>query len=458
MMGIRINKRSLIGTGVLLVCLGVVVLVLLDFWRAEPEQTATLPDGSTITLKAVSYGKTHYDPGMSWRRLFVFVPKPLEEKLGLPRTQRRTTEVPSLSICFKTTGKLMPGGINDLRLVNEEGFEYRMIGDVLYWSTGATLEGRLTTVFPRRGKTVKVRVYTTNNLGRSTRAAEFIVRNPAHRHYPVWQPEALPITKQNGEVDFTLTKLVTGVTSSSELKAASNDERAWTKAFFRITQNGQPVQWRPERIEMSDATGNQLASTSRSNETVDGQEDSRYDLLKALGQVPSHNETLDGQEVLRYHQALWPDESAWKLRVEFSRKPDAVFAADELWSIRGIQVPDANSYTESDLKTNLHGATIFLVGMAGEHAAPKGQQSFRGSACLEVNVWSMPDDYRLTLIRVMDESGREMPSTGSAKSVQPDLATYGYGLRLPKDAKTLDITLALHKSRFVEYLVKPATP
>ena len=61
---------------------------------------------------------------------------------------------------------------------------------------------------------------------------------------------------------------------------------------------------------------------------------------------------------------------------------------------------------------------------------------------------------RMTLAKVTDEQGRDLQSWGANGGG----GNYVFQLQDVRDAKTLNITLALHKSRFVEFTAKPAKP
>lgn len=141
------------------------------------------------------------------------------------------------------------------------------------------------------------------------------------------------------------------------------------------------------------------------------------------------------------------------MRVEFSRKETAEFAPEELWTIRRIKVPDSGSFTELNLKTNLNGLEVNLIGLAGAQARlPDGNDYYRGEDRLEVNVADLPEGMHLTLVSAKSEHGAEVPRGGAGWGG----GKYSFALRfLSEDAKWLDLTLALHRSRFAEYLVKP---
>ena len=84
------------------------------------------------------------------------------------------------------------------------------------------------------------------------------------------------------------------------------------------------------------------------------------------------------------------------------------------------------------------------------------QQNMRGSigGGLEIQTGSPPDGMRMTLVKVTDDQGHEM---------QPMQWGWGgndfrFGLRELGNAKSRNLTLALHRSRFVEFFAKPTRP
>lgn len=394
-------------------------------------QTTLLPDGSTITLKGVTYGKKHYAPGKPWERLWAFLPKPLATRFGLNRPAAQTTDMPTLVFWFEWRGHA-PGPQNlECALTDEDGFESRIDGFNYssFINQTASLLGRGSTAFPRRAKIVRVRLYSRDSNWRRIRAAEFVVRNPARDVYPVWTPEPIPAAKTEGDLQFTLTELSVPRSSGPRFQPGTMAEELSATARFRIADKGKATtDWEIIKITMTDATGNRVSSSSWSNE----------------------NKT--GEELFRYNPTLWSDEAAWKLGVEFSRKPDAPFAADEVWTIPGVAVPGASSYTELNRTNTLQGCSVHFIGLAGEFGRlPNGNNMSSGSGNLQVNVSPMPDGMRLTLVSVVDDQARPVNRQGASWGG----GKHSFGLKWPSDAKTVDIKLALHKSRFAEYLVKP---
>jgi hypothetical protein len=212
-------------------------------------------------------------------------------------------------------------------------------------------------------------------------------------------------------------------------------------AAFRTEQKGIVVtNWQPFRIETSDATGNRIFNNSWSN-------------------------TREGDEaVMTYQWGLWPDESAWKLRVEMSRTSG--FNDDELWTVENIPV---NSGRQQDLwgynnrrgntnaafaETTLNGIHLKLFPATQFTDENYGNGQKRGGLRVQIDPEPEGVQMRMTLAKVTDEQGRDLQSWGANGGG----GNYVFQLQDVRDAKTLNITLALHKSRFVEFTAKPAKP
>jgi hypothetical protein len=70
---------------------------------------------------------------------------------------------------------------------------------------------------------------------------------------------------------------------------------------------------------------------------------------------------------------------------------------------------------------------------------------------------------RVKLVKVSDERGREAKLQGTSSSTgtggrgaTPKEALFGFGFDIPEGAETLDVTLAVTRSRQVEFLARPS--
>jgi len=207
-------------------------------------------------------------------------------------------------------------------------------------------------------------------------------------------------------------------------------------AAFQIQQNGKTAaNWHPVQMEISDATGNHIT-----------------------GPCNSHRER--DEEVTFYQWSLWPDEPAWKLRVEFSRTSG--FNGDELWTVQDVPLQPGtmqnfwsygrNAKNAACAETTLNGVPLKVF------PAEKftDQQNMRGAieGGLGIQAGSPLVGMRLTLVKVTDDQGREL----QPMQMMVGGSDFRFGLRELGACKSLNLTLALHRSRFVEFMVKPTSP
>ncbi len=130
--------------------------------------------------------------------------------------------------------------------------------------------------FPRRGDKLRLRL-----MDGDVSLAEFGISNPCPGPHPVWQPEHMPVTATNRGVDVILESFV------------ADAARLRTRCVLQVRENGmQSTAWQPVACEISDATGNHWCPA------IDG---------------PSTN--VNGRIALCFFGALWPEEDAWKLRL-----------------------------------------------------------------------------------------------------------------------------------------------
>lgn len=89
-------------------------------------------------------------------------------------------------------------------------------------------------VFPRRATNITVRVREADDAGPDRHVGEFTIRNPVRGPFKEWSPEPLPVTRRDGEIEFTLTKLV--VASHDGSRAVQH-----MQAFFASRKEANPV-------------------------------------------------------------------------------------------------------------------------------------------------------------------------------------------------------------------------
>jgi hypothetical protein len=168
-----------------------------------------------------------------------------------------------------------------------------------------------------------------------------------------------------------------------------------------------------------------------------------------------------------FQPGLWPSVSPWKVQLEFNRRSG--FSEDEIVTFTNLPVragseqdfEDEWSWDES--KTNftfIAEATVngvklkLLPPLLLSHSQP-----FAPPKDISVIIYADPgpvaQKMNLTLLEATDDQGQALHSSSGI----PWAGHFSLGLKNPQDdIRTLNLKLALHKSRFVEFTVKPARP
>lgn len=421
----KIGKIALWATPVLVVALAAAVF----FYFKGRTQTVELSDGTKLTLLGVTYGKRHVSP----------VPK------GAPKTlrpQRMNTPGDTLVVWMREQRK----GNNwpNFELLAYDPANTACVGS---WSrtygngrNGDNIVGVSFDAFPRRSRKVILRFRQWGNHGQEMVKGQFVVSNPARgKSFPSWQPQPLPIMASDGDLDVTLTQLASDGNSffyssgNDDLAEKSDPARKAVVATFHVEQNGNiATNWQPVSVETSDATGNHSSMRSWSERQE------------------------NDEETMTYQWGLWPDEPAWKMRVEFSRTSG--FFPDELWTVTEIPLVQGSI---NDIWNNRKNTNVFAETSVNnirlqifKPIQPPAEQA-RGygdvDAVLLVRAKPNPDGMRLKLVGVTDDRGHPV----QARDWGSGGGEYRFALRNFGAATNLNITLAFHRSRFVEFTAKP---
>jgi len=411
-------KRSLLALFVLLLLAGVGALV----WMSDTTSIGhrvTYSDGTTLTLKKVTYGTEHRYRGSGlWQRMISLLPRQYALKFA-SRRNVLTTARPSVAFWFERRGKV-PAAC-DLVLCDTSG--YGVSGDYVMMRLSPPdelMEGWAFEFWPRRGRTFTLRVYEpVRQRGEATLIGEFTVRNPTPGNYPVWAAQPLPLTAHVEDLSVTLLDLVAGVGPGSyNTQPASNPLRAMTRADFRVERDGRTTkEWGIASVESSDATGNWI-----SRHWGTGQDEDRQ-----IAELQPHP---------------WPSEPAWKLRAGFSQRSN--FVASELWTVRGVPLSEPDSVQGTALQTNLQGARLEYTGLAR-------RPGLGGSHHFNFRVSPYRPDFCLTLAQAVDDQGRE----AKVGDWWQGLRECAFSVDAEPGAQRLDLTVALHRTRYVEFLTRP---
>jgi hypothetical protein len=430
-------KKTLLLGGVLILVIAAIAAVV--YWETRP-QVLTLKNGTKLTLVGVTYGKHHSFKGLKFtgsrQRGRTTIDTTNDTAVVWIEAQFKNGQWPNYQLYVSD-----PGNTACVSAWQQTGGQVR---------NGISVSGFALDAFPRRDRKMILRVAEWDNRGGMQMAkGEFVVANPGPRSYPNWQPESIPDTQSDGDLSVTLTKCVSGANGImfGGMKLPPKDPaRKAVSVTFKTEQGGIAASnWQVVAIQTSDATGNHTGLNSWST-----------------------SQDQNGDPTMTYQWGLWPQEKAWKLRVEMSRTSG--FSNDEVWAVSNVPLKKGNwndlwNYNNNfpggmrHANTNNPVAETTLQGVhlkiypALELDQNFGQGQKSGGFRVSVDP-PLPDGYRMSLVEATDENGHKLPPSWG-----PNNNNDNYVFQLPdiRKAKSLNLTIAVHQSRFLEFTVKPAT-
>ncbi len=404
------------------------------FWWLRRPQVITFDSGDKVTLLAVEYGKKHTPPGIKTTATTT-------ARARGGRSAAFTTATNTLVIWVRQEH-------DPQQYANFQYYLYDMAGTACVASYGGGGNGQQGSevvgvqfpAFPRRQGKLILRVQEQGNNGQEVSDQKLVISNPARGPFSTWTAEPLPDAKDDDDLSVTLTKLAFGAAMPYTRNQDDPDDamNKGVQATFNISQNGKPVtNWQPVSVETSDATGNRIT-----------------------GQV-AKNEWDGNDDVVTYQYGLWPSEPAWKLRVEFSEQSG--YSDGEVWSVTNIPLEPGrqqdfrnnvrNNTNSAFAETDLNGVHIKIFpAKQFTDAPPNSRQA--GSFQMQITP-PLPAEVRMTILKLTDDQGQDVQRNGSSTSRSAKSSTYGYQFGDLGNAKSLNFTIALHKSHFIEFTAKP---
>jgi hypothetical protein len=421
-------KKIILG-GVLLV-LALAAIAGWWYWTSRP-QVITLKNGNKLTLVGVSYGKHHVFKGAKTAtgrtRGHAVLDTTNDTLVVWIETEYKPNEWPNYNLLVYDPANTACVGA------------WQRMGNQI--KSGMMIQGFALDAYPRRESKMILRVMAWGMNGQETAKGQFVISNPGPRSFPDWQPEPMPDEQSDGDLDVTLTRCVAnarGFMYGNQSGSSKDPKNRAVELAFHTEQNGSVVtNWQPVAVQTTDATGNQASMNSWS-QSLDTNDDA----------------------TMTYQWGLWPNEKAWKLRVEMSRTSG--FSNDEVWAVSDLPIKKGNQndlwsyqwqqgHTETPVaETDLQGFHLkIFTALRTDMNYGMGQKSggFRVSASPD-----LPAGFRMSVTGITDENGHKLPPSWG-----PNDNNGSYIFQLPdvRDAKSLNLTIAVHRSRFVEYTVKP---
>jgi hypothetical protein len=413
------------------------------WWKHRP-QVIVLENGDRLTLVGVTYGKHHAPPTGK-------TTKPAAgTRRGGQGPQAFNTPNDTLVVWMRQEHPQNRWPNYQLYLYDKANTACVGGSGNRNWGGGGSNEivAAQFDAFPRRQGSLILRVQEyVQNEGQVMNEKHFVISNPAHGPFEKWQTETLPATKSDDDFSVTLTKLVAGADLPYQRNQDADDAmNKGVAVTYTVQRNGSPaMNWRLVSVETSDATGNHVSS----------------------GDVGAQQ---DNNDTVTYHTGLWPDEAAWKVRMQFSQQKD--FASNEVWSVTGLPLVAgrqqdfwnfANNFNNNRrsntnqpaVETDLNGYHLKVYPAKQFTDQQMGNGEVGGGFYIQATP-SLPSGTTLTLVKVTDNQDGEIQSNGSNTSGNGNSTFYSYQLRDLGGLTNINVTVALHRDRFVEFTVKPA--
>ena len=426
-------KKIILWSIVSLVIAGIAGDVFL--WLRKP-QVIKLNDGTKLTLVGVTYGKHHVAPkikiaGARARGGGARMDSTNDTLVVWIEAEHKANQYPNYQLLVYDKA--------NTACVSTYARAQSQI------KNGVEIQGFMLDAYPRWDRKMVLRVMNYGQRGQQVSKEQFVVSNPARSSFAKWTPDPLSNSQSDGDLDVTLTKLIAAAPSPYNRGngVPKNDPmNKCVQIAFDVRQKGQSVtNWHPVRAETSDAVGNHVTGWINQSGVRNGQ---------SLGCF--------------YQPELWPDEPAWRLRLEFSRTSG--FNDDELWSVTNISVR-AGSQQEiqnawswgNQVNPGRVPAAFAETTLNGIHVKlfPAIQYTDYGNNkvvgfVLKADPDPETDGMRMSPLSVTDNQGRALNNQGSSWGG----GNYQYEFGAPRNIQSLNVTIALHRSRFFEYTVKPA--
>jgi hypothetical protein len=396
-----------------------------------------LPDGREFSIAAVTYGTNHVlEGGPIWARFVAhYGPRSTAYRLGYKSSGAYPSTVPSIVIWTRWSASNTNVPPQFASVVSAHGFETEPVSACLNQTLVSNINGVGVFVawrfenYPRLQREFTLRFYEYDLFRvRARYEGEVIVRNPSPlAKRPVSVPGA-PVNATNGLLECVLTSLRCGGPPPRRPLTAKSAIAPWVTAEFEFRENGQPTtNWTIKRIEAFGATSNYFFG----------------DRLVV--------ELEEGRRVAHFTGAFWPDEVDWKLVAHVA--PTRNFPAESLWTIR---LP-TGAFLHEAFVTNLQAEAQGVrncrlsIGLEGGDLFQPNNPGLR-LAKLRVNYTPDASDLFVDIASATDDQGREILTS---RSLSPRPGSCEADMKSLFNAQYVDLTFATHRSRKLEFRVRP---
>jgi len=466
------RRWRLVGLALVLLAaaVAVAVWVMWDRRPAGPPIILTMPNGEKYQFVGTTYGKKNVPPFFeaklvnalptrlaNWARKYVgpqisqynagekFDPPHLfiwfrrnvpASTPGPPLTARLAVqEGIEGSFVLGNSGSIDPTA----RLADQGGVEAGLVDYSPAFESSLVWHYASFAVIPRRSRVLQLNLYPYGGG-----VGSISIPNPLYGKYPQWKPEPIPAVKRAGDLEVRLDDFmaVRQVGGGSTIKADGSlgiPYNPGTKFDFSVrSSRGTNEVWGLQSAELGDATGNVLKAWYGSIPLeVQGFPPPQ------LNEWAAYSQSFEG--------TLWPDEAAWRLKLEL--KHASGFGPEEIVTFKNVPVPAMGTTNNTPISKNAGGIQIVLTRFV---RWPETMMNPRGggqmASYITVELPGKPKGVALDFLSMKADAGKP-EKYGSS---EPDIFSYTVGVKsIPANAKTMDFTFVVQKTRAVEFLVKP---
>ena len=419
------RKRIILVSGAALALITLAVAVW-QFTSVLPPQRFVLPDGSVLTLRAVTYGREHRLAvgGQAWLRpVRRFLPEALTRRLDLSVAMHSATN-DSLMICLEQERAKNPlaglGFYPPIIVSDDDGNEFAATR-VAYRGSISTnvLCGFHFPIAPQAGSRLRIRIPIADAFARVKHSAEFLTDNPAPRKSAKWQAPAFPLSASAGDAQLILRGLYPF--DQTEPVGHGSMNGRWMHATYAFKETDQPsTNWQVCSVEVFDESGGSYRPTAFAR---------RHDMTEGHW---SFKAGLSAKAV-------------WKLRFALCRVDG--FATNELWNARGVPLEGLERANFVPMSNSFPDITLTLYDVAS--GRPRR---------LETYLTPPVENYAVVLVNATDNHGQRID--GWRAGPQPIIFPGGRGrfsftLKPVTNSHSADVTFGVARMRYVEMLVRP---
>jgi len=402
----------------------------------QSEPPIVMPDGSKVSLLGVTYGTHHVPPGY--------------EADG---KKIRSIDTPSTnSTVVWLAHEHDPNEWRGYNLLLSDDANTEIIpldaSVRCYAKDDVEVDGYLLRAFPRWEKEFVLSIVTLQNL--KVLKDTITVENPHPVSMEKFKTEPLPAKKSDGDFKVTLTKLEADAPLPPYERHTDLPLTDARNKCVRIGFELSDTNWQPLKVETSDAIGDHMMAFLELQSS---------DLMRKYlaGPHPLAFAADDDYRGYYYRWGLWPEEPAWKIRLEFMRTSG--FDTAEILSLTDIPVragrlrdyyaelswrPGQTNNVLEDYTVNGIELKLLAPFLIHENNGLHLKVMIRSDFDLDAN------NIHITILKATDDQDQPLDFRTS-----PASGNGSFELVNSHDMKTLNLKLAVHRSRFVEFNVKP---